>query len=249
VASSIDRRTPATSRRRAYRIVAGVFGGLGLVASLAFMLFAPFATDPVGMAHRLHNTAGSVGTALLGFSLVVCAVRPSRTNALAAVCAASVASLLGGLLGGDLFTGFWFIGPLVAVALIVLTQERDQVTRRLDMRLLLLAALAMVPVLVYALTQTAFQRTAHDVHAQNHHYSGMAISAMIVVMTAAGASLRTRGWWLTAWSAAIAAVVGGAFAVAYHDAPSAPGPAWAWLAIAWGLAVALVVRITPDPTT
>jgi hypothetical protein len=249
MAASIVEGTPATSRRRAYRIVTWVAGGLGLVSSLAFMVLAPFATDPVGMAHRLHNTAGSVGTALLGISLIVCAARPSWTNALAAVCAASVALLLGGLLGGDLFTGFWFVGPLVAVALVVLTQERDAVTRWLDTRLLLLSALAMVPVLAYALTQTEFQRTAHDVHAQNHHYSGMAISALIVVMTAAAASLRTRGWRLTAWSAAIAAVVGGAFAVAYRDAPSAPDPAWAWLAIAWGLAVALVVRITPDPET
>jgi hypothetical protein len=29
----------------------------------------------------------------------------------------------------------------------------------------------------------------------------------------------------------------------------APDPAWAWMAIAWGLPVALVVRITSDPGT
>jgi hypothetical protein len=43
---------------------------------------------------------------------------------------------------------------------------------------------------------------------------------------------RCRRWWR--------------FVVVYPNAPSAPDRAWGWVAISWGIAVALVERITPD---
>lgn len=240
-------RTRSAARLRALRIVAWVFGGLSVLSTVLFMVPALFTSDPVQMAHRIHVTAGGVGILVFGVSLVACAIRPTRTNALAAVCAAGVGEGIGGLLGWDLVTGFWFVGILAVVALLLLSQERGSVTGSLDLRLLLLAAIALVPAMAYALTQGNLQRTAHDIHAESHHYSGMAVSVLIVVLTAAAASLHTRGWRLTAWSAAIAAVLGGAFVVAYPNAPSAPDRAWGWIAIAWGIAVALVERITPEP--
>ncbi len=234
-------------RDRAYRIVAGLFGAVALLITLVTMATALFSSDPAGKAHRFHNTAGGVGFLLLGILLLVCARWPATTGALAGVCAAGAGSLVGGLIAGDLFAGLWFVPVVLAVVLVLLSRERSAATRTLDLRLLLLGAIALVPTLAYALTQGQLQRTAHDIHSEAHHYGGMAVAALIVPMVLVAASLRTPGWRLVALLAAGAAVLGGVFSIAFQDAPSAPDVAWAWVAIAWAVAVAMLLRLVPVP--
>jgi hypothetical protein len=154
---------------------------------------------------------------------------------------------VGGLIAGDLIQGLWIVSVVVAVVLVFLSRERSAATRTLDLRLLLLGALGLVPTLAYALTQGELQRTAHDIHAEAHHYGGMAVTALIVPMVLIAASLRTPGWRLVALIAAGGAALGGIFSIAYQQAPSAPDVAWAWVSIAWAVAVAILVRLVPDP--
>lgn len=109
-----------------------------------------------------------------------------------------------------------------------------------------LVAVAAVPLLGFASTNLGLQRDVTDLHAGMGHYGFMAALAYSIVGVGLLAGLRSVGWRLTAWVAALLAGVLGATSLLYPDAASSVAPGWAIAAIVWAAAiVALAVR-TPD---
>lgn len=111
--------------------------------------------------------------------------------------------------------------------------------------LLALAVVAAVPSVAYALTQGALQRNAlaGDVHAEMHHYSGIAVTALAMPATLLVAVLGTRGWRLVAWIGGASFVLFGLSAVVSDRNVSAPAAGWGWAALACGLAAIAAVEL------
>ena len=106
--------------------------------------------------------------------------------------------------------------------------------------MLLLAAVAAGPSLVYAWRMASAQRRdlppADAVSNGLHHWTVMTALALLVLLLVLLAALRTSGWRIPALSASIAA---GAWAISCLLAPAAAagseGHVWAWTVLAWAL--------------
>jgi hypothetical protein len=146
------------------------------------------------------------------------------------------------------------IGGATAV-LLALHPARHTFLKRgqhLEPMMLVLAAAASVPILVYAWRMASAQR--HDLPPADavsnglHHWTVMTTLALVVLMLATLAAVRTSGWRIPAISASIGA---GAWAIscllAPAAAPGSQGHAWAWAALVWA-AVTLAVVGRPATT-
>jgi len=100
-----------------------------------------------------------------------------------------------------------------------------------------LAALALVPAVAYALTQSALQRNGSslDPHVEFHHYSGMASYALSLPLAALAAALRLPGRRIAVWIVGVTGAGLGLASLVLSDYVSAFDPVWAWLALAWGV--------------
>ena len=116
--------------------------------------------------------------------------------------------------------------------------------------MLALAAIGALPALVYARRMASAQRRdlppADAVSNGLHHWTVMAALALLVLLLALLAALRTSGWRIPALSASIAA---GGWAISCLLAPQAAagseGHAWAWAALAWAF-VAFAAAMRPQ---
>jgi hypothetical protein len=238
--------TERSGRRRAFRIVAAALGIATIVFAVPFTV-ASFVVDDQAV-HRLHNLAGVFGFAVpLGGSLLICAWRPWSIGPFWVAVASGIAGTIAGIISGDFVSGVWFVAPIAIVALVILHPARAALTRvdGVDVPTAVLAALAVVPAVAFALTQAELQRngTAADAHADMHHYSGMASYALWIVLGGATASLRVTDRRVAAWIVGIGASGLGLASLLLSDHVGAFEPVWAWLALAWGLAlVATTVR-------
>jgi hypothetical protein len=154
-----------------------------------------------------------------------------------------VASLLvavAGALAGDLLTGAYFAGLIVAAVLVFLHPFRDELWRlgRVRASMLVLWIAWSIPAVAYALTQADLQRTSPsaDPHAELHHYSNSAAAVLSVVSAALVAALGTRGTRAAGWIAGATGALLGLMSIVYADHTSAFETSWAWLALAWGIA-------------
>ncbi len=243
-----DRRfARARTTDRAFRIVAGVLGALLIVLVVPFAVSSIVSTDPNQTIHRFHNTAGAVSTLILAAALLVLAWRPSTTAAMQLLVAGAVASIVAGLLGGDLLSGLYFVPGIVVAILLVLDPRRGSVSRLGSLRpsLLALAAVAAVPLVAYALTHAGFQRASlpGDPHADLHHYSGTTATALVLLATLLVAGIAGAGWRVVGWIAAGGFVVFGVFGVAYPMHVGAPGVGWAWAAVLAGIAALALTEV------
>lgn len=115
--------------------------------------------------------------------------------------------------------------------------DRAQFSRdTLNRPLLGLAAIALVPVGLYAIEQLNLQMTLTDDHAALSHYSGIAFYSVLIVVYAALASLGGQVRRAAAYAAAFLAFVLAAISTV-HPAASAIGPLWSGAAVLWALAV------------
>ena len=90
--------------RRAFRIVAGVLGVATIGLTVPFAVGAFF--GDADRIHRLHFTAGALGSGiLLGVSLVVCALDPDDLAPFWVAVAAGVATSIAGIVSGDFISG------------------------------------------------------------------------------------------------------------------------------------------------
>jgi hypothetical protein len=223
----------------AFRIVSGVLG-VALAALALFSLSALFAAERE--IHRVHDasTAALVGILAVGYFSQVRS--PVRMIAPFQQVVVSIGAVLIALAVGS-ETDPAIIGGTVAVLVIVVLLhpargDLVQAGHRMQAVLAVIAALAAIPLVAYALDQADLQRAcppSGDEHCGEVHWATMSALALSLPLVGIVAALRAPGWRITAWSAGSAAVLLGLSSLAYGDHVSAIDAPWAAVAIAGGV--------------
>jgi fucose 4-O-acetylase-like acetyltransferase len=234
------RSTEVDGTGRALRIVAGVLGVLLVLLVLPYTVVSVASSAPDQTIHRFHNAAGAIASLIAAAALLVLAWRPrGNPAAVQLVCVAGVVSLVAGFLAGDPITGLYFIPAIVAVVVAAVDPWRTVALRSWTARWSLLAAavIAAIPSIAYTLTQASLQRHGlpADVHAQMHHYSGLAVTALAMPATVLVAAVGAQGWHLVAWIGGVAFALFGIVGLAFAHYVGAPASGWAWASIAAGV--------------
>jgi hypothetical protein len=224
--------------RRAFRIVAAVVGILTIVLTVPVAVGALL--GEADRIHRLHFVAGALGSGvLLGVSLIACARRPEDLAPFWVAVATGVATTIAGIVAGDFLTGLYVIAPVLLIVLFSLHPLRRSLFAigDIDVAATALAALALVPAVAYALTQSELQRNGSslDPHVEFHHYSGMASYALSLPLAALAAALRLPGRRIAVWIVGVTGAGLGLASLLLSDYVGAFDPVWAWLALAWGV--------------
>jgi hypothetical protein len=239
---------PDVSRGRlAFRLVGWIFGVLTIGYSLFLVVLSIVSSDPSNTIHRFHYLAGLAGGGLIGVFSIVFVLRPAWTSAFHVLVAQAVAWTIGGLMGGDIISGFYISGPIGVIVLLLLHPDPRSLLRlpgRPSIALMIYAVLATMPAWIYAVTEAEFQHgPAADPHVQMHHWSGIAVAALSIAGAGIATSLRGRGWDVSSAATAIAAVLFGVAGLAFKGYPGAPPTGWSWLAVAAGVGFWLLARI------
>jgi hypothetical protein len=235
--STVERRGSGI----AFRIVAGILGVGGIALSVPFTI-SSFIDDSEAI-HRLHNVAfTALYGVLLGVALLVCAARPEHNVSSFFVAVASgIAGAIAGLASEDFISGVWYTAPIAIVVMWLLHPARSRLLgpSGVDVPTVALSILAFVPAIAFLLTQSELQRTgsAADPHWELHHYSGMAAAVLALPLCAFAASFRESGRRLGACLVGIAAVMIGVGSLLLSDYAGALDAPWAWLTLAWGVAM------------
>jgi hypothetical protein len=239
--------TKTGPKDRAFKIVGWTLGVLTIGYSVFFILTSIASDAPADRIHRFHNLGGFAGGGLIGVFSILFVLQPRHLAFFHALVAQALAYLIAGLMGGDLISGFLFIGVVGLVALAALHPEPRSLLRlpgRPSVAMLTYALLAAVPAWIYAVEMAQLQHgPASDPHVEFHHWSGMAISALGLVGAAFAAALRGEGWITTAGIASAAAVLFGLAGLVFSQDAGAPGTGWSWVAIAAGIGFWLLTQI------
>ena len=232
--------------RRAFRIVAGVLGVAVIGLNLPFSITSFI--DDAQSIHRLHFLAGVFASGLLlGGSLLICAWRPESIGPFWVAVATGVASTIAGLISGDFISGSWFTAPISLVILIALHPARSSLLRidGIEAATVFLGLVALVPAVAFALTQAELQRNGFvsDPHVEFHHYSGMAAYALSLPLAAFAAALRVPGRRIAVWIVGVTGAGLGLGSLLLSDYPGAFETVWAWLTLAWGVALVAVAQL------
>jgi hypothetical protein len=102
----------------------------------------------------------------------------------------------------------------------------------------LIAVVAAIPLVAYALEIASFQRkgVSSDPHVMEHHWTTMAALALGILLVAGLASLRAPGWRVAGWSAGLAAGVLGLASIIFSGYAGSLGTGWGSVALGGGLA-------------
>lgn len=235
-------------RMLAFRIVGWLLGVATIGLSLPFVIIAFVSDDPSQTIHRFHVVGSFFGIVLIGVFSIVFVMRPDWIAAWHVLVAQALAYLFGGLMGGDLISGFWITGVVGLVLLGVLAPDRRSLLRlpgHPSVALLTYALLCAIPAWIYAVTNAELQRlgSASDPHVELHHWSGVAIAALAFAGAALAASLRGEGWRFANAVTAVAAVGFGLAGLIFPEDAGAPAKAWSWLAVAAGIGLWILTRI------
>ena len=225
----------------AFRIVA-VLGGLLFVPLNLWFVFQSYSGTGGQEIHVVHNTSGFVSAGLLaGIPMLLLVWRPRQVALLRLCVAAGIAFVIGGLLGGVLFTTL-LIAPIVVIVVLALSPVRTEVFRLGSPNLLLLAVvfICAIPAVVEALQQADLQagKTTGDEHLQFFHYAGMAIMYLALVLAGAWSAFPARAVRTARW---LVGLGGAQLAVVFLANPHAVSSVEAkW---ATGLLIASVVYL------
>jgi hypothetical protein len=208
--------------------------------------------------HRVHDI-GAFGVAMglfVATPLLITSWRRNDVALLQMLGVAAVATLIGSVLALD--WGFLFYIVIVAIPLVVLLAISKGWRRFTAPGIgiapdLLVAAIVSAPFWgAFALTMARLQRAgpADDPHVSMHHWTGMAIMGIGVVLMGALASKRTQGWRIVAWLTGLGSIVYGVASLVFATYPGSSvlypgseGSFWGTLAIAWGVVfIALAER-------
>ena len=220
--------TVGRGRLVAFRVLAGIGGALLTVSSIAFAI-SSFVNEDERM-HVVHNIAGICGFVLLmGVPLLLLAWRPRQVALLRLLVAGMLASLIGGLMSGDFFAGYAI--PFVWIAVVIaLAPDRDELARIGSPNLLLLAVpvVGVIPAMVYGARMADLQHgPAADPHVKLHHWSGMAVTAILLVLTAAVSSIPGRAVRTARLLTGFAGTVLAIGYLAFPDKPGSVDTVWA----------------------
>jgi hypothetical protein len=205
----------------AFRVLAGVGGALLALSWIAFAV--PSFLDEDERIHVVHNIGGLCSYVLLmGVPLMLLAWRPRQVGLLRLLVAAMLASLIGGLMSGDFFTGYTI--PFVWIGVVIaLAPDRREIVRIGSPNLLLLAVpiAGVLPAMVYAGRMADLQHgPTSDPHVELHHWSGMAVTAILLVLAAATSSIPGRA---VRTARLLTGFAGALLAVGYIAYPNKPG--------------------------
>jgi len=245
----------ARGRVLAYRIVAGVFGAFVIISNVAFSVPQFFSdTDKV---HSFHDLASMPAfLVLLGFALIVMMLRPDDVVALRVGWAVVLGTVVAGLLGHDFISGTYYITLIVVGVLTILAPARSELLRfgSPNIAMLSLAIVAAIPAIVFAWDNARIMLQGdpmHDAtgHWKYHHWSGVAASALGVVLAAIAVSFRSPGDRMWTWVVGFATMLFGLAGIIFSDAvryPSSIGTLWGVGVFFVGL-VYIVVAEVSDP--
>jgi len=252
VALSKSRRTWFSVMAAVFALIFGIalFGWIGLVFG--------WIAGGEDQIHRVHDI-GSSGVAtgiFVALPLLILAWRRDDMALLQMLGVAALATVIGSLLALD--WGFLVYVLILAVPVAVLLAISNG-WRRFRMRglgiapELLIAAVVAAPFWgAFAITMARLQRAGppNDPHVEMHHWTGMAIMAIGVVLMGVLASERTPGWRIVGWLTGLGSIVYGIASIVFATYPgsSVPYPGsegslWGALAVVWGVVfVALAER-------
>jgi hypothetical protein len=236
-------------RLLAYRILA-VLTALLPLSAIGFIVQS-FTTDDEAI-HRAHNL--NLEWSLVGLvtvPLLMTLRAPVRQLAPFRLSVAyALAMIVGGILGHDFFSAFYFIVPVLVAVLLVLHPARGDVIRvgGPDVWLLVLGVLALIPAVKYGIDQGQLQYTAttdEDLleHIEDHHFSGMAIHVLSIAFAALLASFAGSGRRIACWLVGATALLYGVTSLAFSDLAGAASTGWAIATLAWGVVFIAVAEL------
>ena len=228
----------------------GLFGWVGLVFG--------WTSGGVGQIHRVHDI-GSSGVAtgiFVALPLLIVAWRREDIALLQMLGVAAIATVIGSVVALDwVFLVYVVILAVPVVVLLAISKGWGRfVSRGAGIAPeLLVAAVVTAPFWgAFALTMARLQRAGppNDPHVEMHHWTGMAIMGIGVLLMGVLASSRTTGWRIVAWLTGLGSIVYGVASAVFATYPgsSVPYPGsegslWGTLAIVWGaLFIALAER-------
>jgi hypothetical protein len=228
----------------AFSGLSGLFTLFLTVELFAHLLLpTPVVTDWAA-GHHVHSLAHFVLTAILipavGVGLYP---RMRRIAGLQGLLLVQVLGLLVSVIAWQGFHNLMFpvfnftLYGVIALILAALHPERGRLFTggAIEPGLAAMAALAFVPLLVYAAGQVAKQLSnAEPAHAVVGHFALMAALAVALPGLAGLAALRTEGWRLPLWSSGLAVGALGLGSIAFPSEASSFGLVGALAAIAWG---------------
>jgi len=246
---------PTVSRGRvlAYRIIAGIFGVFIIISNLAFSVPQFFsATDKV---HSFHDLASMPAfLILLGVALIVIMLRPDDVVALRVAWAVVLGTLIAGLIGHDFISGSYYLTLVGVAVLTILAPARAELLRfgSPNVAMLSLAIVAAIPAIVFAWDNARIMLQmdpAMDMsgHWTYHHWSGVAASALGVVLAAIVVSFRSPGDRMWTWVVGFATMLFGLAGIIFSDAvryPSSIGTLWGVGVFFVGLVYIVVAEVS-----
>lgn len=240
----------------AFKILTGLAAAFFGIASfsLVSLIFGWFETGEREI-HRVHDLGwGALGFVLLTLGFLVQFKNPESKVSPLQQSLAVVIAFLGAMALSAEFSPAGLIFLAVTLLIMWLHPARDALTRLSigQSRVLLgMTVLAALPLIKYAFDQAELERScvAADAHCDESHYLIMAALSFGWILAGLIASAKNAGWTITAWCVAGAAVVWGLGSVIYPDLEGSLGTMWGALAIAWGVAFALVARAEAAKTS
>jgi hypothetical protein len=236
----------------AFRIIAGLFGALSVISTIVFAV--PVFTDDDDKIHSFHILGSApVFVLLTGLAMFVLVLRPTDVLALRVAWAVTIGTVIASLFGQDFVSGTYYIAPIVMIALTILSPVRSEllVFGSPTIALLSLAIVAAIPAIIYAWDQARIQPEVdpmHDPtgHWKYHHWTGIAGTALALVLVAIVLSFRRPGDRMWIWAVGVSTMIFGAAGVIFSDDlryPSSVGTLWGLVILFAGLVFIAVAEI------
>ena len=222
-----------------FRVVA-VIGGV--LHALPVVFLAGSLATTKERIHVVHNTAEfAMFAAVISLGWILAAVAPERMIAPFQAATLTVACVaVASVLSADPRAGV--VTALFAIILLVLHPARSVLWRmgRTAPAPLVLAALAVVPAIWFALSNASLQRNGAptDPHVEMHRWTGIVAFALTVVMVAVVAGLGGRNRRIVAVVGGLSAASFGVISLINSGYPGAVTSVWAVACIAWGATLA-----------
>jgi hypothetical protein len=245
-------RTAGGARIVAIRIIAGLFGALSILSTIAFAV--PVFTNEEDKIHSFHILGSApVFILLTGVAMFVLVFRPTDVQALRVAWAVTIGTVIASLIGEDFISGSYYVAPIVLIVVTVLSPARGDLLRFGSpmIALLSLAIVAAIPAIVYAWDQARVMLDGDPMHDPTghwkfHHWSGIAGAALALVLVAIVVSFRRSSDRMWIWVVGISTMVFGAAGVIFADDvryPSSVGTLWGLVILFAGLVFIAVAEI------